>query len=73
MRHNLGETLPHPTPLTWSVMRRFMTGAGGFGEMYRMAGFGSATDALDYVTRTYPRLKLQAKVHYLLEEIAAAG
>ncbi len=37
--HNLAETLPHPTPLTWSVIRRFITGAGGFGELYRMAGF----------------------------------
>jgi phosphohistidine swiveling domain-containing protein len=38
-RHNLSETLPQPTPLTWSVMRRFMSGAGGFGNMYRLAGF----------------------------------
>jgi len=37
--HNLSETLAHPTPLTWSVMRRFMSGDGGFGAMYRMAGF----------------------------------
>jgi pyruvate,water dikinase len=37
--HNLAETLPHPTPLTWSVMRRFMSGTGGFGIMYRQAGF----------------------------------
>ncbi|MEZ0265106.1 MAG: PEP/pyruvate-binding domain-containing protein, partial [Phycisphaerae bacterium] len=37
--HNLAETLPHPTPLTWSVIGRFMSGAGGFGQMYRQAGF----------------------------------
>ncbi len=37
--HNLAETLPHPTPLTWSVIGPFMTGTGGFGEMYRLAGF----------------------------------
>ncbi len=37
--HNLSETLKHPTPLTWSVIKRFMSGSGGFGEMYRMAGF----------------------------------
>ena len=37
--HNLAETLPHPTPLTWSVIRRFMSGAGGFGAMYRRVGF----------------------------------
>ena len=39
VRHNLAETLPHPTPLTWSVIRRFMSGAGGFGAMYRKVGF----------------------------------
>jgi pyruvate,water dikinase len=37
--HNLAETLVHPTPLTWSVIGRFMTGRGGFGAMYREAGF----------------------------------
>ncbi|QOV91654.1 PEP/pyruvate-binding domain-containing protein [Humisphaera borealis] len=44
VRHNLGETLPHPTPLTWSVMQPFMTGAGGFGAMYRLAGFEPSAD-----------------------------
>jgi len=39
MRHNIGETLPHPTPLTWSVIREFMSGDGGFGEMYKRVGF----------------------------------
>ncbi len=37
--HNLSETLAHPTWLTWSVQERFMSGAGGFGAMYRLAGF----------------------------------
>ena len=37
--HNLAETLPHPTPLTRSVISRFMSGAGGFGALYRLAGF----------------------------------
>ena len=37
--HNLSETLGHPTPLTWSVQQRFMSGGGGFGAMYRLAGF----------------------------------
>jgi phosphohistidine swiveling domain-containing protein/uncharacterized membrane protein (DUF106 family) len=37
--HNLAETVPHPTPLTWSILKRFMSGAGGFGAMYRQAGF----------------------------------
>jgi len=39
VRHNIGETLPHPTPLTWSVIRRFMSGRGGFGAMYKQLGF----------------------------------
>jgi len=37
--HNIAETLPHPTPLTWDVVRRFMSGDGGFGQMYRDVGF----------------------------------
>jgi pyruvate,water dikinase len=37
--HNLGETLRAPTPLTWDVMRRFMSGAGGFGRMYQHFGY----------------------------------
>lgn len=38
-RHNVAETLPHPTPLTWDVIRRFMSGDGGFGRMYRDFGY----------------------------------
>jgi pyruvate,water dikinase len=37
--HNLGETLRAPTPLTWNIMRRFMSGAGGFGRMYQQFGY----------------------------------
>jgi len=37
--HNLAETLPAPTPLTWDVMQRFMSGSGGFGRMYRELGY----------------------------------
>jgi len=37
--HNLGETLRAPTPLTWDVMRRFMSGNGGFGRLYRDLGY----------------------------------
>jgi len=40
--HNLAETLPHPTTLTWSVIKPFMSGGGGFGTMYRRAGFQPA-------------------------------
>jgi len=56
--HNLAETLTHPTPLTWSVIRRFMTGAGGFGELYRMAGFspGPAVMERGFVDRVAGRI-----------------
>lgn len=39
VRHNLSETLPHPTELTWSVVSQFMSGAGGFGLMHKEVGF----------------------------------
>ena len=37
--HNLAETLRAPTPLTWDIIRRFMSGSGGFGLMYRDFGY----------------------------------
>ena len=36
--HNLSETLSAPTPLTWDITRSFMTGSGGFGQMYQDFG-----------------------------------
>jgi pyruvate,water dikinase len=38
-RFNLSEVLPEPTPMTWSVVRRFLSGRGGYGLMYRDLGF----------------------------------
>jgi rifampicin phosphotransferase len=37
--HNLGETLRAPTPLTWDIVRRFMSGDGGFGRFYQDLGY----------------------------------
>jgi len=37
--HNLAETLRAPTPLTWDVIREFMSGDGGFGRMYQHLGY----------------------------------
>ncbi len=45
--HNMAETLPHPTPLTWSVLQPFMAGTGGFGNLYRQAGFEPAEKIAD--------------------------
>jgi pyruvate,water dikinase len=37
--HNLGETLRAPTPLTWDIVRQFMSGDGGFGRFYQDLGY----------------------------------
>jgi pyruvate,water dikinase len=37
--HNLGETLRAPTPLTWDIVRGFMSGKGGFGRFYQDLGY----------------------------------
>jgi phosphohistidine swiveling domain-containing protein len=37
-RYNLSEVLPAPTPMTWAIIRRLMSGRGGFGMMYRDLG-----------------------------------
>jgi pyruvate,water dikinase len=37
-RYNLSEILPEPTPMTWAIVKRFMSGRGGFGLMYRDVG-----------------------------------
>ena len=37
--HNLAETLPTPTPLTWDILRKFMSGNGGFGRIYLDLGY----------------------------------
>lgn len=39
VRHNLSETLTHATPLTWSLIRPFMSGEGGYGKMHEEIGF----------------------------------
>ena len=38
-RFNLSEVLPEPTPMTWAIVRRFLSGRGGYGLMYRDLGF----------------------------------
>ncbi|HLW68101.1 MAG TPA: PEP/pyruvate-binding domain-containing protein [Gemmataceae bacterium] len=38
-RFNLVEVLPEPTPMTWSIVRHFLSGQGGYGRMYADLGF----------------------------------
>jgi phosphohistidine swiveling domain-containing protein len=42
--HNLAETVPAPTPLTWDIVRHFMSGAGGYGRMYRELGYRTSEE-----------------------------
>ncbi|MDD4890800.1 MAG: PEP/pyruvate-binding domain-containing protein [Phycisphaerae bacterium] len=37
--HNLDETLKNPTPMTWDIISWFMSGKGGYGQMYRDFGY----------------------------------
>ena len=37
--HNLSETLPAPTPLTWEIQRRYMSAGGGYGRLYTDLGY----------------------------------
>jgi pyruvate,water dikinase len=38
-RYNLAEILPEPTPMTWAIVRRFMSGRGGYGLMFQDLGY----------------------------------
>jgi pyruvate,water dikinase len=42
-RQNLADVLPHPTPMTWALMQRMLSGDGGLGCMYR--DFGCTPDS----------------------------
>jgi rifampicin phosphotransferase len=71
-RFNLSESLPEPTPMTWAITRRFMSGRGGFGLMYRDLGF-DPDPALDdegvfdlVCGRPYCNLSREARLHYRL-------
>lgn len=69
-RYNLSEILPEPTPMTWTIVRRFMSGRGGFGLMYRDLGF-DPDPSLDEVGiydlvcgRPYCNLSREPKMQY---------
>jgi phosphohistidine swiveling domain-containing protein len=69
-RFNLAEVLPEPTPMTWAIVRRFMSGRGGFGLMYRDLGF-DPDPALDEVGifdlvcgRPYCNLSREPRMQY---------
>ena len=37
--HNIAEVLPAPLPMTWAIIKDFMSGQGGLGKAYRSLGF----------------------------------
>lgn len=45
--HNLRETLRAPTLLTWDIVRRFMSGSGGFGLMYQDFGYRPSSEVCE--------------------------
>ena len=69
-RFNLYEILPEPTPMTWAIVKQFMSGQGGYGLMYRDLGF-DPDPALDeegvfdlICGRPYCNLSLEPRMQY---------
>ncbi len=68
--HNIAEVLPAPLPMTWSIIRQFMSGSGGLGKAYRSLGFypSKRVDSegiLDLVCgRIYVNLNREAELHF---------
>ena len=68
--HNLAEVLPAPLPMTWEIMKKFMSGAGGLGKAYRGLGFYPSErvnneGVLDLICgRIYVNLNREAELHF---------
>ena len=68
--HNLAEVLPAPLPMTWEIMKKFMSGTGGLGKAYRGLGFYpservNTEGILDLICgRIYVNLNREAELHF---------
>ena len=68
--HNLAEVLPAPLPMTWGIMKEFMSGAGGLGKAYRSLGFYPSKrvdneGVLDLICgRIYVNLNSEAELYF---------
>ncbi len=68
--HNLAEVLPTPLPMTWEIVKAFMSGAGGLGKAYRSLGFYpservDSEGVLDLICgRVYVNLNREAELHF---------
>lgn len=67
-RHNLAESLPHPLPLSWSLVRDLLSLDGAYGPMYRQLGYdpdpevGSVLDLI--AGRPYTNLSRSARLYF---------
>lgn len=68
--HNLAEVLPTPLPMTWTIIKKFMSGEGGLGNAYRALGFYPSkqvdrTGILDLVCgRVYVNLNRESELFF---------
>ena len=68
--HNLAEVLPAPLPMTWEILKKFMSGAGGLGKAYQGLGFYPSERVnnegiLDLICgRVYVNLNREAELHF---------
>ncbi len=68
--HNIAEVLPAPLPMTWAIVKEFMSGTGGLGKAYRGLGFHPSKRAdnegiLDLICgRIYVNLNREAELHF---------
>ncbi|RKU05454.1 hypothetical protein C6503_27275 [Candidatus Poribacteria bacterium] len=68
--HNIAEVLPAPLPMTWAIVKEFMSGAGGLGKAYRGLGFHPSKRVddegiLDLICgRIYVNLNREAELHF---------
>lgn len=67
-RHNLAESLPHPLPMSWSLVRDLLSLEGAYGRMYRELGYdpdpevGSVLDLI--AGRPYTNLSRSARLYF---------
>ena len=68
--YNLAEVLPAPLPMTWAIIKDFMSGAGGLGRAYRGLGFHPSESVesngiLDLICgRIYVNLNREAELYF---------
>ena len=68
--HNIAEVLPAPLPMTWEIIKEFMSGNGGLGIAYRNLGYYPSTRVdtkgiLDLVCgRIYVNLNRETELYF---------